>query len=771
MKNLKYLFLTLLGALAFVACTEDTREADWSGIQGNGVYFAMDSQTSYMLETNQSSLRIPVERSSAEGDLTVNVALEDESELFAADTKARFVDGETVGYVEIVFDFKSLDAGVAYKLILSLLDKNQMSGYGLEELTFTVKYDPWTYVGKGYYRDGIIGDVFGILTPYAQVECDVYKSDAQENLYRLGNVYNNPEFVGPMFGVDPIMVGADMVREGYITFDVSNPDKVYILDSDIGLNVNSEYGWFTIGSICPENKFDEYNSYGKLVNNIITFDPEGLYLYLPLYQGGYYFPCNIEAKTRIVMPGGVATDPVVNVEYEGVMIDPDTNATAIFNVEMNEDAASVLFAAVDSASDLNAALAGMVDGSIETEAIYNNGEFTYLINDPGEYVGIFLPVSADGTIFGSPVGITFEYSTGGVVPSQFAVEFTVEADETFAYIDVTPNTEKYEYYWDFIPKAGYEEVVAAYGSVEAYSLAFFQYVAQQYGVGIADVMASYATKGLVEDQMVEGLAAGTDYVAYAFCVNMNTGEARSAATIYEFKTLDAQTFDAEYEAMLGTWTVTSKSSEVAGTPMTFELTFAHKKSNIYFDVYGWAGNAQVANYPILATYKSADEENDALFYFTEQFTNTQLNTQYGMTQMALLGRYYDSDTKTYAWVGITGAPCLVGGLNTETTATLNPWTAEYENEDGTTGSVTYSGADIACYILEGDYAGYLLTMSEDFPVGPFTMTKKVETETQSVSTNLFETEMSSIRVAKLNQVNGKLARRNFLANNNCVMVR
>lgn len=760
MKNLKYLFLTLLGALAFVACTEDEREADWSGIKGKGVYFGVDAQTSYLLEENQSMLRVPVQRTFTEGDLQVLMQLEDVTGIFAADTKARFADGEAEGYVEVVFDFKALQAGTTYQLKLYILDEDHKSGYGMDNLTFTVKYDPWTYVGQGYYRDGIVSEVFNVATPYAQIECEVYKSDVEKDLYRLANVYNNPFYAGPMFGTDPASVGPQMVKEGYITFSLANPSKIYIATSEVGLNVNSDYGWFEIGSICPENGFEDA-AYGTMKNNIISFPAGGLFLYLPLYQGGYYFQTNIDAMTRIVMPGGVPTDPSVKIDYEGVMIDPNSNAAAIFNITMNEDAAKVLFAAAELGTDYAPIIAGMTDGSIPCEEITANGEFAYQLNDPGEFMGIFIPVSADGTIFGTAMGVPFEYSTGGVTPSQFAAEFEVEADETFAYFNITPNTEKFEYYWDFMTKADYDAAMAEFGTIEAYNLAFFNYVAEANGVSVAAVMNAYASKGLVEEMLVEGLKPATTYVAYAFCVNMTTGEARSAATIYEFSTLEAQPLDADYEALLGTWTVTSTSSEEGKTPMSFDLTFSQKKSNVMYDVTGWTG----VPYPIVAYFQAADAESDALFYIPEQATNTTMNSAYGTIRVCFFGRYYEPEYEQNIFMGQSGSPCLVGGLSSASAGNIQPWSVTIE---GT--KYNYIGADLFGLILDGDYAGQGVTFADDLTVGPYTMEKAASTQSFEPKAQ-FSTGMSVIREANLREVDGKLLRREFLAKHNCVMAR
>lgn len=773
MKNLKYLFLTLLGALAFVACSDDdVREADWSGIQGDGVYFEMGAQTSYLLEADQSSLKVPVMRSFTEGALTVMVSLTDDSGIFVADQMARFADGEEQGSVEIVFDFDDVEAGVAYKLTLMLLDDSHKSGYGEQELTFTVKYDPWTLVGKGYYRDDIISSNFNILTPYAETQCEVYESDVNKGVYRLANVYNSPSYSGPMFGYDPVSFAGN-VQEGYIILNCQNPDKVYMVESNMGLNINSAYGWMTCGSICPENGFENYECYGKMVNGVITFDVDGLFLFLPLYNGGYTLRANSEGMTRVVMPGASAVEPVVTVDYEGVLIDPNSNASAIFNLELNADAEVVYFAAVDAASDLNAALAGMLDGSVECEEITESGEFVYNIYEPGQYVGIFLPATKDGSVLGTPQAVPFEYSAGGMTPSQFAVEFSVEVDETEALIGLTPNTDKYEYYWDLMDETTYGQIIATYGSIEAYTIAYLEYVAGNYGISVADVLAVYASKGAVEPSLYEGLAPGTKYILYAYCVNMQTGEARSEISTSEFETLTPAPLEADYEAILGTWTITSTSSEVAKQPMSFDIAIEYKKSNTSYAVYGWAGNKDAADTGMKAFYQAGDAENDALFYIPEQMTETYFNTQYGTAQLCLFGRYYEAagNNPGYTFAGVNGAPCLVGGLTDATNGKIEPWQVTIE-EEGQEITLDYTGADFFLLLIDGDYAGRGLVMAEDFAVGPFTM-KKVAAEParKSLQNKEFSMVTSADRENMLKKVNGKLARRAYLKSVNCVMVR
>lgn len=756
MKNLKYLFLTLLGALAFVACTEDTREADWSGIQGNGVYFAVDSQTSYLLEENQSSLQIPVERTFTEGDLTVNVQLSDESELFAADSKARFADGKTTGYVEIVFDFKALEVGVAYEMTLSLLDKNQMSGYGLEDLTFSVKYDPWKTVGTALWRDDLLSLLYDGIG-FNETEVELQQSLANENLYRLIDVYS-PDFVATILGAAPSQV-AGACSSHAIVFDVTNPNQVYIMPSSIGFD--GGYGVMSVASLAYEAGFDvDEGFYGTMVDNVITFPASSLVMYLPS-QGGWYY-ANPNGMTRIVMPGGVATDPQVAVTYKGYMTDPESNTNAVFDVTMNADAGSFRWAMsneIQTQDDLNAFVAAIQDGSVNYQEGKEDGEYRGTMDDAGLFYAVFVPYSTDGSIVGKPTVVTFEYTAGGVTPAQFAVEFTVDAQETEVDIALTPNAKNLAYYWDFVDKATYDLIADKYGSIDAYMAAYFDSVAQEYGITVADVLAVYGTKGAVEEMYYEQLKPGTEYVVYAYCYNTETGAARSEISEYVFTTLTPAEFAADYEAWIGTWTVQPTAYESGDAAPSFDITVKMKKSNAMYYVTGWGDGTTLPTFPVTMVYQ-ANEDGTSLVYIPEQITNGQIQVSGEITSVAFLARFfYEPQGAYYCYGG--GAVAIVGGLTADG-AQMVP----YVHEDKDLGEIELSGADYFCLFADG---GITAEVSK-FAVGPYTLTKKAEEPTtQSVCVEMKTVKMTQEGQTK--QMRAQAARALHNAKYNCVMVR
>lgn len=752
MKNLKYLFLTLLSAFAFVACTEDTREADWSGIQGNGVYFAMDSQTSYMLEENQSSLQIPVERTYSEGDLTVNVSLEDESGLFAADSKARFKNGEKVGKVEIVFNFSQIEAGVAYAMTLSILDKNQLSGYGISDLTFTVKYDPWKTVGTALWRDDL-------LTLVADVDCcetevELQQSLTNKNLYRLVNVYN-PEFIAEVFGGAP----ADYLgncSDHNIVFDVTNPNKVYIVRSSLGLDVG--YGVMEVASLVQENGFNGAG-YASMVNNVIKFPAQSLVMALPS-EGKWYYT-NANGMTRIVMPGGVATDPQVTATYMGYMTDPDSNTSAIFDVKMNEDAGSFRWAVsneITSDEQLNAFYAGILDGSVKYEEGTENGEYRYAMDEAGAFVALFVPYSADGTVTGNPALVQFEYTTGGVTPSQFAVEVQAEAGDTYVELNLIPNAKNFAYYWDFAPKSLYDQMVSQAGSIDAYMAAYFEQLASQYGITVADVLEVYASKGAVEEHFIDKLDPATEFVVFAYCVDSATGLSRSPITEYTFSTTTPADLAPAYEAWLGTWTVQPTEMEDGSPAAPFEIEVKLKQSNQMYYVTGWGLGTVLPTIPVTMVYQ--EDETGSLVYIPEQLLE-EVNVGGDYPNACFMARFFYEQNQAYYLYG-GGVPAILGVL-TDAGAYMEP----YQVEDEQLGLVEFSGADYFLMYSDGSFGAEIKT----FAVGPYTLTRSASTANHSVQPEKIETLKMSQKKSGVNPVGEKAIRSIHNAKYNCVMVR
>lgn len=761
MKNLKYLFLTLLGALAFVACTEDEREADWSGIKGNGVYFAMDAQTSYLLEENQTSLFVPVMRTFSQGALEVNVQFSDKEKtgIFAADSKARFADGSLEGKVEIVIDFKKVEYGRAYELALLILDDDQKSGYGVYEYNFTVKYDPWKTIGTALWRDDLLPMVLNVNPTETEVE--LQQSLGNANLYRLVDVYN-PEYVASILGLSPADIEGSCTSHA-IVFDLTDPNKVYIQESSMGLDVG--YGEMLVASFVPENGFSGGNVYGTMVDNVITFPEQSLVMALPSMGSWYY--SNLSGMTRIVMPGGVGTDPRVTAVYEGYMTTPDGDTRALFNVSMNADAASYRWAAtndITTQADLDAFVEGIKNGSVDSEKVNNDGEVSFLLDEPGTFYVAFVPYSEDGSVIGKATIVTFEYTTGSVTPSEFTVDVqTVDKDgnstigDTFVELTIVPNANNLLYYWDILAKSDYDTLVAEYGSIDAYMTLYFDQVATQNNVSVSDVVAVYGTKGTSAENYIDRIAHSTEYVVFAYCMNLSTGEARSPITEFVFST-STPSYSDDFAAWFGTWTVQPTSLEDGSPADPFEIEISLKHSDMMYYVSGWGYGSVLPTYPVTMVYQV--DETGSLVYIPEQLLD-QIQVQNELPYVCFMARFYYEAQGNYFLYG-GGVPAIIGGF-TQSGPIMEP----YQVQDENLGLIQFSGAD---YFLMYDDGGFG-SESIPFAKGPYTLTRSASTSKMSVKSDKIETYKMTNKQVSMNPMGKKAMRAIHNAKYNCVVVR
>lgn len=155
MKIIKKVFAALLALpvlAGFVACTE---EADYDAAtvqKGNAQVYFSKNDGSVALVDGQSSFDVNVYRQDSVGELTVNLLKTDESGLFSAPESVTFADGEKMTSIPVTFDFSQLAADTEYPVTFKLMSDSTY--YGPNELTYNVKYAPWsewTEFGKGAY--------------------------------------------------------------------------------------------------------------------------------------------------------------------------------------------------------------------------------------------------------------------------------------------------------------------------------------------------------------------------------------------------------------------------------------------------------------------------------------------------------------------------------------------------------------------------------------------------------------------------------------------
>lgn len=256
----------------------------------------------------------------------------------------------------------------------------------------------------------------------------------------------------------------------------------------------------------------------------------------------------------------------------------------------------------------------------------------------------------------------------------------------------------------------------------------------------ADLFNALKGNGFVADDLFSGpveypaaaiaqqapLDPGTEYTVYAFGVDVATQQmSTSRITRYKFTTTTPTEASEAYKAWLGTWTITSASSELNKAPISFDVTIAEKAPDVSFDLTGWSilsvrtapvtvnfksGNLVIPNEVFIAQIdlNGTDDGKGKVYYKSRSLINLPQQSGYGFVGgtydaiTAKMGANKTSATATgYAGNLSGGGTFTVTGVDFFTEATVNGETGWYNVYDPATGFT-----------------------ANDFPVGPFTMVKK-----------------------------------------------
>lgn len=748
-------------AFGFSTGCSDADRATGGTINGDGVYFPTTFNTMIYLEEGQSSVDVPVHRSLDGGSLTMPIILVEESGkegFFTAASSVKFVEGSKEAVLPVNFKLSDLEVGVEYNFSLLLGDDSHAANFGLTSVEVTIILDPWNRLGVAYWRDDIFAGLFGTGAGTPETECVAYEHKSLPGYYMIKGVYT-PAFAGGLFGYTADEFAGNVNGTEAIYIDATNPNKVIMEYSETGFTVNSSYGYMVLLSNCEEvGVEDADNLYGTLKKGIITFPAKGLLVYMPA-SGGLY-TANSSGLTRVVLPGAIAIEPAVEVDYRGVMIDPDMNVSAIFDVEPNKDAAKVLWTVATADVDVEDLIAGVQDGSVEAETIQGACQVEYAVEEPGDYVAVFVPTTADNSVYGTAEVVEFDYSsTGGVTAKDFVATITVEPYANKADVTFTPNSDKILYYWDNYSKADIAEIESNGFTLEEYITSSLEYTAGQYGMSLEDVIAAFANKGTVE-YTFEKLTPETEYVAFAYAIDATTGEAKSAVSKFEYSTLEQADADPEYAAFIGNWAITSTSSS-EGTPMTFTLTIAPDVVNSTYSILGWDGCSDFSSNGVTfeAGFVPSEGDYPAIFTISEQILEgPKFNTNYGTAVPSLFG-FFNAEGETY-YMG-QDAIVMLAVMRSETSAQLVQNSFSFQGDPT---EYTFVGLAPCLYLIDGSNAGKFLTYP--YSMGTYTMTKI------DSSTSAFNTKKMSLSEQRINKIvanNPTLARRQMLKDVNYVM--
>lgn len=202
--------------------------------------------------------------------------------------------------------------------------------------------------------------------------------------------------------------------------------------------------------------------------------------------------------------------------------------------------------------------------------------------------------------------------------------------------------------------------------------------------------------------------ANTDYVVVVMGSNAH-------GTTFEQKTIKTAPYpkgEANYDRYLGTWKVTSTSSEINKTPQTFTIEITPYRVNESFRIMGWGITTLCDEFPLRMNYAAGN---------VTIASNVELGLYYPYYVYPMT-RFYKPETNDY-WLFSPSTPLISGLYDTEKNQIIikgNKFTTEGSE-------YTISGLD---YVLfsGGKYyeaanllkPGYTLS---DYSIGPYTLTK------------------------------------------------
>lgn len=409
-------------AISLGSCTD---EYEYTGAvaEGEQVYFSNALSSTVELNSNASSIQIPVNRIQRSGALTVPLTVTIPSGCnYQVSSEVTFADGDSVAYINVSYDPSAIEYGKYDTITVSIKDAEYTTPYGASSFTFAAGLSEWKTMSRnGSYRDGIISPLYGL-------DVLTYQVEIQENVltpgkYRIIAPYGeNTEFYKNYVG-EGLPFTATGETNTSIVIDATDPNYVYI-DGDFytGLNdgmADSGQGALHVFSyvyyyLLNGNSLDAIKSnapdlFGKLENGIITFPDNCLLANFdntlnPMYNAN-------SSDLTIALPGYEITDYSSSFTYEGRFTDVAGNNYAQGKITLGEDVASAKYLVAADGDDVNEIIAAVNEGLIEATQITSSTEVKVAISEGGTYNMIIMTYDAEGNMRAYS-STSFEFSLG-----------------------------------------------------------------------------------------------------------------------------------------------------------------------------------------------------------------------------------------------------------------------------------------------------------------------------------------------------------------------
>lgn len=415
-------FLSVM-ALSLGSCTEEYEYSAADKVEGQQVYFSNALGSTLNLSDTESNFALTLNRIDTSSELTVNLTLSDESGIYSIPSSVTFAQGDSAVQFNLSYDPAKLEYDVFNSVTIAIADADYTTPYGNSSYTFSAGMpSPYVSIGVGRFADNYL------VSGYAEVE--IMQNQNNPNEFRIMHPYDEiAEFLGstdgggmptypdqyPEYLQVYVLQPGDQYPNGTA---VTGEGMVYFDEASVGVDI---FGLGYPAEIWHPSLLSVGGVPGDVTHNLVTeWQDNGLPGQIQLAPF-YIVPQTMQGNSQasnddvvvITFPGFDPKDYTVEVSYLGAFSSADGDSYAMGNVTLGEDIEEAKVAVVEG-NDVNAALAQVVSGAVETVTVTESGE----VRVPCKYSGNCTMIAigyAEGEMQAYDAA-TFEFALG---PSQW----------------------------------------------------------------------------------------------------------------------------------------------------------------------------------------------------------------------------------------------------------------------------------------------------------------------------------------------------------------
>ena len=275
--------------------------------------------------------------------------------------------------------------------------------------------------------------LYDVEDAFAEIDVNIYKHKSKNGVYMVQDPW--AKMIVPTLGIE----SEEAISEAGFKHTATNliincvdPTKCYIEKQNLGLTIS--YGELMISSdYHPES--NPTGIAGTFEDGVLTFPVGGILAGASKFEGGEMFESNLNGGFRLVLPGKIAVDYTLAVDYLGFEISPDMKqVSAKFNINFGGDVEGLkyYFAEGNVLANPENAIDALINGTAtkiyEVENFTKGGKTMTLnttIENGGLYTIVLAAVAADGSLVKKTVALDSFYYSGlgdtGSHPCEFDI--------------------------------------------------------------------------------------------------------------------------------------------------------------------------------------------------------------------------------------------------------------------------------------------------------------------------------------------------------------